>query len=298
MLIHEVSRQTGLTKKAIEYYVAQGLLSPRILENGYRDFSPEQARLLTKISVLRGLDLSLEEIKAIFKNDTNVILQKLSVQKKLSLQKTERKGALLEALSSGTSYEKIQAQLRDMDQNATIAERLLTAFPGYYGSYICLHFSGFLTEPLRTSKQQAAYSEILDFLDNIPEIEFPESLQKYLDEACGALTAGQISSLSEKMQESIQNPEQFLSDNQEYLDFYANYLQSKEYKSSPAYQFKSILDQFNRTSGYYDRFLPAMKRLSPAYAQYCDQSERANKMLLERYPELSNSSLCQSGGQQ
>lgn len=294
MLIHETSKQTGLTKKAIEYYVAQGLLSPKVQENGYRDFSPEQVRLLTKISVLRGLDLSIEEIRAVFKDDTNVTLQKLSIQKKLSLQKEEKRAGLLEQLSGGTSYEKIQERLRDLEQNTAISQRLLDAFPGYYGSYICLHFSGFLTEPLRTAEQRAAYSEILDFLDNMPEIEFPESLRKYLDEACGALTAGQISTLTEKMQKSIQDPEQFLSDNQGALDFYANYLQSEEYKSSPACQFKSILDQFNRTSGYYDRFLPAMKRLSPAYAQYCDQLERANKMLLERYPELSNSSPRQS----
>lgn len=90
MLIHETSKQTGLTKKAIEYYVAQGLLSPKVQENGYRDFSPEQVRLLTKISVLRGLDLSIEEIRAVFKDDTNVTLQKLSIQKKLSLQKEEK----------------------------------------------------------------------------------------------------------------------------------------------------------------------------------------------------------------
>lgn len=282
MLIHEISKQTGLTKKAIEYYIAQGLLSPKVQENGYRDFSPEQAKLLTRISVLRGLDLSIEEIRAVFQDDTNVTLQKLSVWKKLSLQKAEQKSALLEALSNGTPYEKIQEQLRDMEQNAAISQRLLSAFPGYYGSYICLHFSGFLTEPIRTVKQRAAYSEILDFLDNMPEIEFPESLRKYLDEACGALTAGQISTLTEKMQKSIQDPEQFLADNQESLDLYRNYLQSEEYKSSPAYQLKSVLDQFNRTSGYYDRFLPAMKRLSPAYAQYCDQLERTNKMLLER----------------
>lgn len=287
MLIHEISKQTGSTKKAIEYYAAQGLLSPKILENGYRDFGPEQAELLQKISVLRKLGLGLNEIKAVLKDDTNVTLQRLSVRKKLSLQKDEKRAALLEQLSSGTDYEEIRSQLQALEQNEAIADRLLHAFPGYYGSYVCLHFAGFLTGPIQTPDQQAAYEEILTFLDSVPAIEFPESLQAYLDETVGMLTAGQLGRLSEKMQESIQDPEQFLSDNQDFLDFYADFLQSEEYKRSPAYQFKCILEQFNRASGYYDRFLPAMKRLSPAYAQYCARSESANEMLLKRYPEYA-----------
>lgn len=290
MLIHEVSRQTGLTKKAIEYYVAQGLLSPKVLENGYRDFEPEQAELLSKISVLRRLGLGTEEIRAVFKDDTSVTLQKLSVEKKLALRKDEQRAELLELLSNGADYKKVRLRLQALEQNASIAERLLHAFPDYYGSYICLHFATFLTEPLKTPKQQAAYAEILDFLDNVPTIEFPENLQKYLAETVGSLTAGQLYKLSEKMQESVQNPEQFLSENQKILDHYTKFLQSEEYKSSPAYQFRCILEQFNRTSGYYDRFLPAMKRLSPAYAQYCAQLEYADQMLLEQYPAYTQKS--------
>lgn len=38
MLINEVCRRCGLTKKAVEYYVEQELLTPLVLENGYRDF--------------------------------------------------------------------------------------------------------------------------------------------------------------------------------------------------------------------------------------------------------------------
>ena len=38
MLIHEVSRCTQLTKKAVEYYVEKGLVVPEMQENGYRDF--------------------------------------------------------------------------------------------------------------------------------------------------------------------------------------------------------------------------------------------------------------------
>lgn len=38
MLISEAAAKTGLTKKAIEYYEEQGLICPKISENGYRNF--------------------------------------------------------------------------------------------------------------------------------------------------------------------------------------------------------------------------------------------------------------------
>ena len=34
MLIHEVCKECNLTKKAIEYYGEQGLISPTVMENG------------------------------------------------------------------------------------------------------------------------------------------------------------------------------------------------------------------------------------------------------------------------
>ncbi|MDD7183587.1 MerR family transcriptional regulator [Peptostreptococcus porci] len=41
MLRNEIQSKTGLTRKAIEYYEKKGLINPRKLENGYRDYSEE-----------------------------------------------------------------------------------------------------------------------------------------------------------------------------------------------------------------------------------------------------------------
>lgn len=38
--------------------------------------------------------------------------------------------------------------------------------------------------------------------------------------------------------------------------------QSDEYKNLPVYKIQALLKEFNRTSGYYDIFIPAMKKLS------------------------------------
>ena len=63
MLMNQARRASGLTRKAIEYYCAQGLLRPETAENGYRRFSEEDVRTLRKIAVLRGLGLSVEELR-------------------------------------------------------------------------------------------------------------------------------------------------------------------------------------------------------------------------------------------
>lgn len=91
MLIHEVCKITNLTKKAIAYYIGQGLLSPAASENGYRDFKEEHVECLNRISVLRKLGLGTEEIRAVLNDGTNTVLQKLSVKKELFVQKEEKR---------------------------------------------------------------------------------------------------------------------------------------------------------------------------------------------------------------
>ncbi len=285
MLIHEVIAKTHVTKKAIEYYIEQGILTPTILDNGYRDFTPEQVARLQKTAVLRKLGLDTESIRQVLNDSTCETLRKLSIRKELTLQKEMRKKALLEALGSGADYAQIEAELLTLEQEETLAARLLDAFPGYFGKYICLHFSSFLNIPITTDEQKQAYEEILAFLDNIPALKFPKEIQDYLDEYTKQITVGQLQTMSQNMKHAVENPEEFLEKNKEFLEQYKQYLQSEEFKQSPAYKLKQMLLEFNQASGYYDIFIPAMKRLSPAYAEYCRQSELANEKLLAQYPD-------------
>ena len=87
MLINQVSKTTGLTKKAIEYYTSQGLVSPSILENGYRYYSENNVEDLRKILVLRRLDISTDEIKIILSDKSNTALQAVSIRKELQFFK-------------------------------------------------------------------------------------------------------------------------------------------------------------------------------------------------------------------
>ena len=65
MLINEVCKRCGLTKKAIEYYEKQGLTHPQIMGNGYRVFSEDDVIQLNKIAVLCGLGISVSAMSTL-----------------------------------------------------------------------------------------------------------------------------------------------------------------------------------------------------------------------------------------
>lgn len=287
MLINEVSKAANLTKKAIEYYTNQGLVSPKILENGYRYFSGNDVELLKKISVFRKIGLGTDDIKAVLADEKGGVLQKISVQKELSVQREKAKQAILDQLGAGKSFVEIETALNAIEQSKTVTGKLLEAFPGYYGRFICLHFARFLNEPISTPQQQAAYKKIIEFLDEAPALTFPKELQDFLDESTQNISAEKILDLNEQTRGSIENPEQFLSENKEKLTWYLEYKKSDEYKNSPAFKFQEMLKEFNNTIGYYDVFIPAMKKLSDSYAEYYQHLEIANEKLLSEYPEIA-----------
>lgn len=286
MLISEASKITGLTKKAIEYYTLQGLISPSVLDNGYRNYNNHDIKLLNKIFVLRKLDISTDDIKTILMDNSNTALQVISVRKELNLQRQVTKKAILDKLSSGQSYSEICSELQTVDNSKTITEKLLDAFPGYYGRFICLHFARFLNEPIKTESQQSAYETILSFLDNAPYLTLPQDLQEYLIEGTKHIGTEQITEIIESTKKSIENPDAFLSTNKEMLEQYLAYKLSDEYKNSPASKIMELMKEFNNTSGYYDVFIPALKKLSSSYFEYHQQIEIANEKLLTQYPEI------------
>lgn len=286
MLINEVCKITDITKKAIEYYTLKGLISPSVLENGYRDYNENDIELLNKISVLRKLGISTDEIKMVLSDESRSTLQTISVRKELSFQREKVKKSILVKLSNGKSYSEVSTEVQAIDSSKTITEKLLETFPGYYGRFICLHFARFLNEPIKTDRHQSAYEKVISFLDNAPSLNLPEDLQEYLFEATKHIGTEHITEMIENTKESIENPDNFISNNKEMLEQYLAYKQSNEYKSSPVCKIMELTKEFNNTSGYNDVFIPALKELSSSYSEYYKQLEIANKKLLAQYPEI------------
>ncbi len=62
MTIKEVEERARMERANIRFYEKEGLISPRRLENGYRDYSEEDLEILLRVRLLRSLQVSLEEI--------------------------------------------------------------------------------------------------------------------------------------------------------------------------------------------------------------------------------------------
>ena len=123
MKIKDVCRRTGLTEKAVRYYVENGLVSPEeYIQRGrtYRDYSEKDVRTLMSISTLRQIGMSVEKIKAV----GGVSAQRVMQEHLKDLgSEVERKQKLLDSLSredytSVTSAE----QLAELVSRATRAE--------------------------------------------------------------------------------------------------------------------------------------------------------------------------------
>lgn len=65
MTIREIEVLSGMTRANIRYYEAEGLITPRRAENGYRDYSQADADTLLRIKLLRALGLTIEQLKTL-----------------------------------------------------------------------------------------------------------------------------------------------------------------------------------------------------------------------------------------
>ena len=91
MTIKELEERTGMARANIRFYENEGLLSPKRLANGYRDYSEEDARTLEKIKLLRQLQLDIDTIRKVQRGA-------LTLDQALFVQMTKLEGdrALLE----------------------------------------------------------------------------------------------------------------------------------------------------------------------------------------------------------
>ena len=284
MLINEVCKQCSLTKKAVEYYMGQGLISPAVQKNGYRNFSDEDVERLKKISVLRSLGLSVADIQSILSSQNVTSLNEIFHRKNLQITVLQEKQKLIQELAANHDWEQIQAKLQLLEQKHSILERIINVYPGHYGRFICLHFAAYLNELILTDEQQEAFNTIIAFLDNV-DFDIPADMQTYLDEAISNPDQTLIESMSDNVNNAIQDMGKYIADNREQIENYIAYKKSEEYKSTPAYRLEGLLRQFNSMSGYNEIFLPAMCRLSKSYREYHETLLRADEKFKQEYSQ-------------
>ncbi len=284
MLINQVCKTCGLTKKAIAYYVEQELVQPEALDNGYRNFSHEDIERLKKIAILRRLGLSVQSIKEALEGGGQAALYKVSQRKRIEIEAEKTKQALVQQLAEKQDWEYVNAQLEVLEKRQTILQRMLNVFPGYYGKYIRLHFARYLNEPAVSDEQQEAFGTVVEFLDNV-NFTLPPDLQQYLDEITKDFDEAFVGKVFSNMDDAISDTEKYIAENKEILERYMQLKQSDEFKASPAYRLQEQLRKLNSESGYDTIFIPAMKKLSRSYGEYHDKLEKANEIFLSKYPK-------------
>lgn len=282
MLIGEAAKETGTTKKAIEYYEEQGLICPEISENGYRSFSDEDVMKLRKISVLRSLGLSVAEIKEFLSGEKYDKIQKIIDKKAFETETLKAKEKLLKELSEKGDWDKIQEEVRTLERKNSVLIRLLNCFPGFYGQYLTVHFAPFLNEPITTPEQQEAFDTAVTFLDNL-KIDIPDDLRKFIYEITKEMDMKFAEKISKNLQETVENPKKYFEENRENIELYRQMKESEEYKVSSAFKLNEFFKKISSENGYYDIFIPAIKVLSTSYKAYCEKLMEADRIFAEEF---------------
>lgn len=265
MLINEVCKTTGLTKKAIVYYENQGLIELEKDTNGYRIYNEKDIKLLNEISLYRKLDISIKDILLILNsNDKKCELNKILVcKKKKEIELKVQKSYLEKLISSefrGDEVDKLNKEIINNEKNngEFIKNELERAFPNGMGTILKHIYSPFLNEPLDTIEKCNAWIKIVGFLDDIPDVNIPKLEMKYKYE------------INTKVEVDYEN----------ILDKVQDENSGKNLKSiNSSLILKNQLTEIFNDVGFYEIFIPNMKILSKEFSQYYNSIEKLKEKL-------------------
>ena len=107
MKINQVEELTGITKKNIRFYEEQKLISPqRNPANGYREYSMEDVKQLSRIKLLRKLGIPIESIRKMESGEMKLHELKETVQSARMMQTVCQ-----EMLDQTAGFDKIDTEL-------------------------------------------------------------------------------------------------------------------------------------------------------------------------------------------
>ena len=121
MLRSEIQKETGLTRKTIEYYEDKGLIHPKKSENGYRDYSTKDLEILKKVSIFRKLGMSISDIYQCISSGGDTLSSVLR-KKQHQLDLDEKRKEILEMIVKGESSGLINEKVSILEVEETIYE--------------------------------------------------------------------------------------------------------------------------------------------------------------------------------
>ena len=129
MTIKEIEALSGLNRANIRYYESEGLLAPERSSNGYRDYSEADLTALLRIRLLRALDFSLEDIRALQKGETKLsdtLEHQLAALEQRETELFRAREVCREMRSDGADYATLDAA-KYLDALSSRSEALSTA---------------------------------------------------------------------------------------------------------------------------------------------------------------------------
>ena len=195
MKINEVMKETGLTKKAIYYYENEGLIKPqKNPDNNYRNYTSEEVRTLIVINILRRLDVPIKGIGDIINNSASmkdILKEQLIVtNRKINMLQQNKKimndlitRDMEESDFTFNTLKEFNAQLdKFTESQGQVGKELEFYFPGTLGKTFAIFYNNSLNVPLDTEEKVSAWNELINKLDEMKEIDFPEDIKLIVDE--------------------------------------------------------------------------------------------------------------------
>ena len=125
MKISEASKIAGVSKRTLQYYDDEGLLSVKRMENNHRDYDLESLQIIWKILNLKEMGFELEEIRRLLVQDRiSFDEKKEEIRKKIKdyqiqykyIEYIERNG--FPEINKKESYiEQIEKMKKEVDNN-------------------------------------------------------------------------------------------------------------------------------------------------------------------------------------
>lgn len=279
MQINEITRQVDLSRRAIKFYEEKGLLNVARDKNGYRNYSEENLRTLKEISVYRKLGIDIPDIQRLLQGNEDGLLKQIYEKKKSALH-LEREE--LKALKQFMKDRDVDAVYPAIDYQ-TIGQAMQDVLPGFYGYYFLQHFQPYLQTRITTSEQQEAYRTIVDFWEHT-DLRIPLLFRFSSWLMYRFLPKPSLERMAAQME---QNLRMYLHPTDE--EYAALYRQTKEQvrirngllRYHPMWISQRRFMKRLQDCGYNDIFLPAMKRLSPAYREYQEALMQLNERICQ-----------------
>ena len=272
MLLNEIIKEVGMTKRAVKYYEEKGLLIVNKDNNGYRNYSKQDVDTLKKISVYRKLGIGIKDIQKLLKTDDKSILLHI-YQEKLQehvLQDSELK-ALKQFIDDGNAD-----KANELLDYQTVENAIESLLPGKeWANYFKSHFKPFLNIKLITPEQKQALQNILEYCDKTT-LKIPFMMQ------IGMKIANTVSQESKSADEMIAYYRDMNENDYNKLKerVYAGVkMKTGMMKYHPSFIAQRKMQKELQNKGYNDIFLPNLMVLSPKYAEYKKSFDALNNRI-------------------